>query len=158
QTLEARGPLLPPPGPGPEDGSGPRRGPPRGTRPGSTEDDVAFLQSVLTFYDRFARRNATYPKLQGEAARAYRKVGTLYQRLGRKAQPEEAYARATEKLEALVARYPDDPAFRLTLARSYSLADPWSAAAPALPHIEQQLRNALSLLPQVAPDLLDPVA
>ena len=38
-------------------------------------------RSVLTFYDRFARRNATNPKLQGEAAWAYCKVAALYRRL-----------------------------------------------------------------------------
>jgi serine/threonine protein kinase len=154
EKLAAREPFLPPP---PALGAGRRQPPPRGSRPGSTEDDVALLQSVLTFYDRFATRNATNPELQGEAARAYRKVGTLYQRL-RRAQPaEEAFSRAAGKLEALVAHYPEDPSFRFELAQTYALADPWSASAGSLPRIEQQLRQALRLFPPLPPELLDQV-
>jgi tetratricopeptide (TPR) repeat protein len=154
EKLAAREPFLPPP---PGFGVRDRRPLPRGSRPGSTEDDVALLQSVLTFYDRFATRNATYPELQGEAARAYRKVGILYQRLGRAHQAEEAYARAAGKLEGLVAQYPEDPTFRFDLAQTYALADPWSAAPGSLARIEQQLREALRLFAPLPPDLLPPV-
>jgi tRNA A-37 threonylcarbamoyl transferase component Bud32 len=154
EKLAARDPFLPPP---PVLGAGQRQPPPRGSRPGSTEDDVALLQSVLTFYDRFATRNATKPQLQGEAALAYRKVGMLYQRLRRTQPAEEAFARGAGKLEALVAQYPEDPSYRFELAQTYALADPWSAATGSLPRIEQQLRQALQLFPPVPSDLLDPL-
>jgi tRNA A-37 threonylcarbamoyl transferase component Bud32 len=156
EKLAAREPFLPPPPALGVRPPRPPREPPRGFRPGSTEDDVALLQSVLTFYDRFATRNATYPALQGEAARAYRKVGTLYQRLGRGPEAEEAFARAAGKLDSLVAQYPEDPVFRYDLAQTHALADPWSAPASSLARIEQQLRQALVLFPPLPPDLFDP--
>jgi len=56
--------------------------PPRGDRAGppnrgGAQSNAALLQSILMFYDRFARQNETEPRLQGEAAWAYFKVGNL---------------------------------------------------------------------------------
>ena len=100
-------------------------------------------ESVLTFYDRFAAQNATNPRLQGEAAWAYRKVGALYETLGRADEAETAYARAIAMFEELVARYPDDPEYRFKLVRDLrhgrplvgrpGLARTAGAAAPAGP-------------------------
>ncbi len=79
------------PGDGPPDEFGPRggpggpgSGPPGGRGPGGDDGpprrgvpavDLPLLQTVLSFYDRFARqnRNATSGRLQGEAALAYGK-------------------------------------------------------------------------------------
>jgi tetratricopeptide (TPR) repeat protein len=144
------------PGPPPPRGrAGPRAGPDRGpTRPppdapgmGFAADDAALLRSVLAFYERFALRNATNPKLQGEAGRAYRKIGTLYQRLGRAQEAEESYARAAEKLERLTAEFPDNAGFRFELAKTYALAeaDPRAADPAALESVERRLRHALTL-------------
>ena len=49
----------------------------------SSDNDTALLRSVLTFYERFAHRNEANPRLQGEAAWAYFKVGRLCEKLGR---------------------------------------------------------------------------
>jgi serine/threonine protein kinase/tetratricopeptide (TPR) repeat protein len=125
-----------------------KAGPP--PRPKNSESDTALLRSVLVFYDRFATRNATNPTLQGEAAWAYRKVGVLNERLGRRAEAEYAYARAIGILEELVARYPDAAEYRFKLVETYDVADPWSAAQSSLPGMEQRLRRASSLIDQLA--------
>lgn len=52
---------------------------------------AALLQNVLKFYDQFAAANAHDPRIRKEAARAYRRVGDLHQRLGDWRQAEKAY-------------------------------------------------------------------
>jgi tetratricopeptide (TPR) repeat protein len=114
---------------------------------GYAADDAALVQSILAFYERFAQGNATNPKLQGEAGRAYRKVGTLYQRLGRAREAEDSYARAVEKLERLTAEFPDVPGYRFELAKTYALADARpDADSGAVALAAQRLERALSLL------------
>ncbi len=98
------GPVFAGPGPGP--GQPPRdRRPSRG-RPGMpplpaelTENDAALFESILEFYDKFAARNDTNSRLQGEAARAHRKVAALYRWLGRDEEADEAHDRATDRFE-----------------------------------------------------------
>jgi tetratricopeptide (TPR) repeat protein/tRNA A-37 threonylcarbamoyl transferase component Bud32 len=157
----------PPPRPrGPEDGPfGPPPPPPFDDRPGSpdqrsrrqppgpppsdegnSEADTALLESVLSFYDRFSRQNATNPRLQGEAAWAYRKVGALYERLGRDPEAEEAYARAIAIFEELVVQHPDVAEYRYKLVDTYDMADPWSADPAALQRLEQRFRRAQALI------------
>src|SRR5262249_9189087 len=114
------------------------------------EADTAVLRSLLSFYDRFARQNATNPKLQGEAAWAYRKVGSLYKRLGRDADSEQTYARAIEMFEDLAARFPDVPEYRYKLAQTYDMADPRTADAETLARLEPRLRRARTLVDQLA--------
>ena len=98
-----RGHRRPPPpqferGPGP--GGGPGFGPPfelaSGGRPSSrngTLEHSDLLQSVLDFYERFAQTNETNTRLEGEAARAYFKIGSLLERLDRSSEAEHAMAR-----------------------------------------------------------------
>jgi len=174
--LASRGPSLPPP-PGPAvhrrhphapDAKPDRRAadrrpfqnlaglpPARGFGPADRSPDdlpqheAALLQSVLTFYDRFAARNATNPKLQGEAARAYRKVGALYQRLGRERESRAAYARAAETFEALVVQFPKSLEYRFELAETYAMDDPWTADEKTLGPMEDRLRRAATLAESV---------
>ena len=102
-----RRPKAPPRAPSrrpPPSGEGPRREPvparraaqdgPRRAAAAAPWPNTALLQNVLSFYDRFARENETNPRLQGEAARAYFKVGALYERLGRTGEAERPLARA----------------------------------------------------------------
>jgi hypothetical protein len=70
---------------------------------------------MLTFYDRFAQRNETNPRLHGDAARAYFKVGALNDRMGRDDEAKQAYVRAVELFKGLVAEYPDVPGYRTEL-------------------------------------------
>jgi tetratricopeptide (TPR) repeat protein len=144
--LGARDDVIPPPPPGPA-ARRPPDGPPRRKSP---VDDGALLQSVLTFYDRFAAGNATNPRLQGEAAWAYRRVGALSHRMGRAREAEEAYARAIAMFEGLVARFPDVPEYRSRLVATHLMADPWSADPPSLGRLERRLRRAQVLIDRLA--------
>jgi tetratricopeptide (TPR) repeat protein len=110
---------------------------------------------VLKFYDRFSRQNATNPKLQGEAAWAYRKVGALYERLGRDSEAEDAYARAIAIFEELVKQHPDVPEYRYKLVDTYDMADPWSADPSALERLEQRFRRAQALIDQLVAESPD---
>src|SRR6185503_4804871 len=108
----------PPPG-GPHDGP-PRDGPP-GMKPGpgdhegphaasvtQQKDDAALLETVLNFYDRFAQRNATNPKLQREAAQAYRRVADLYVHLENYDQAASAFDRAASIYSVLARDFPSE--------------------------------------------------
>ena len=72
-----------------------------GAFPNDSAEDAALLQKILDFYERFAAQNATNANLQIEAAKAYRRVADLQQRLGRPLKAEAAFARATAILERL---------------------------------------------------------
>jgi eukaryotic-like serine/threonine-protein kinase len=153
ERLGDRGPPPPKDGPGefapdrpPDDGF---RGRPRRI---VQENDTALLESVLTFYDRFARQNATNPRLEGEAAWAHRKVGALYERLGRDVDAEHAYSRAVAMFESLVARYPKDSEYRVKLVQTYDMVEPSSADARSLERLEDRLRRARVLIDQLAAD------
>ncbi|MBX6315760.1 MAG: serine/threonine protein kinase, partial [Isosphaeraceae bacterium] len=146
-------PTSPPPHPAPS--HRPPREPHRPFPSAIPKNEAAVLQSVLAFYDRFAERNATNPKLQGEAARAYRKVGALYQRLGCDLEMETAFARAAEKFEGLAAQFPSVPEYRFELAETYALDNPWSADPTSLGRIEQRLRRALALVQQLSAESPD---
>src|SRR5262249_50844593 len=121
--LAARGELgpfaggpKPPPPPG-KSGRGP--GPPS-LSSNLKENDAEVLQSVLTFYDKFAATNQTHSRLQGEAARAQIRVAALYAWLGRHDDAAAAYARAADRFESLAASHPDVAEYRFHLARAYA--------------------------------------
>jgi serine/threonine protein kinase len=154
-------PLAPAPPPGDRPPGRPGTGPfgkshrPRGLLDGpprsdDSEEVTALLQTVLTFYDRFARQNATNSRLEGEAAWAYRKVGALYAWLGRDEEAERAYTRAIAMFENLIARYPNVPEYRFKLVETCDMADPWSADPSTLDRLEPRLRRALALIDQLA--------
>jgi eukaryotic-like serine/threonine-protein kinase len=159
------GPVFAGPGHGPPPGDhGPPPGdhrPPSG-RPGSpqlasevTENDAALYQSILEFYDKFAARNETNSRLQGEAARAHRKVAALYRWLGRDKEADEAQDRATQRFERLVARYPDVPEYRFGLARTYAMDDQDSPGSIKPERLEGGIRKALKLAERLADEAPD---
>ena len=147
------GPVFAGPGPGPP----PRdRRPIRG-RPGMpplpadlTENDAALFESILEFYDKFAARNETNSRLQGEAARAYRKVAALYRWLGRDEEADEAHDRATHRFEELVAQNPSIPEYRFDLAKTYAMDDQDSPGSIPPERLEQGIRKALTLAQRLA--------
>ncbi len=133
---------------GPGSGSGlpppPPWGRPPGEQPGGPglRENPTLLRDVLAFYDRFARQNATNPRLQLEAAWAYRRVGAIHESLGQRAEAEQAYARAITMLEGLVAQHPGMVDYRAKLVETYIMANPWTAEPAALPAMEHRLRRA----------------
>ncbi len=83
---------------------------------GNQAEEARLLQTVLAFYDGFAARSHTEPRLRLEAARAHRRVALLRARLGDPAAAEAAFAQAIERVEALLRDAPLDATFRLELA------------------------------------------
>ena len=130
-------------------GRRPDDAPPGPPRQGGPVANAELLQSVLTFYERFALRNETNPRLQSEAARAYFRVGTLCERLGRAPESARAHARAIDLLERLIAKYPRVAAYRAQLVEIAIMTDPWSADLSSLPRLEQRLRRAQALIDQL---------
>ena len=148
------GPVMAGLGPGPPPGDRPPTPGDRPPEPGPhgqlrndlNEKDAALLQSILVFYDRFAEHNETNSRLQGEAARALRKVAALYRMLGRDEEADEALARATHRFESLTALYPNIPRYRFELARTYALDDQFPPESIEPDRIEQGIRKALPLV------------
>ena len=151
-VLAGLGPPGPPPGdrpPGPGDRP-PPHGQPGAIRQDLNEKDAALLQSILVFYDRFAERNDTDSRLQGEAARSHRKVAALYRMLGRDEEADEALARATQRFESLTAQYPNVSRYRFDLARCYALDDQYPPESIEPARTEQGIRKALPLVQKLA--------
>ena len=128
-------------------------GPGAGFGPGSSDgqDEVKLLQTVIAFYDGYAARNQTDPRLQLEAARATRRVALLRARLGERPAAAEAFARSIERLELLRAQRPGDSydvelASTLLDAALLSLDGEPADATLA----EERIRRALSLLERPA--------
>jgi serine/threonine protein kinase len=121
---------------------------PDGARPSkavaasAASNDPELIGDVLDFYDRFARQNAANPKLQVEAASAYRRVGAIHESLGQRAEARRAYDRAVAMLEALVARHPEVRDYRARLVETYIMANPWTAEDAELPAMVEHLRRA----------------
>ena len=66
-----------------------------------TDKDAAMLESMLKFYDQFARQNDADVKLQKETARAHRRVGDIQRRLGQYSKAETAYRSALTTYQRL---------------------------------------------------------
>jgi tetratricopeptide (TPR) repeat protein len=110
-----------------------------------SDRELAVLESVLDFYDKFAERNQTNSQLQVEAARAYRKVAALHRLFGHHEKAVEARARALKGFESLVARRGDASEYGYDLARTLASDGPGAHAIPperAVP----DLRRAIVLV------------
>jgi serine/threonine protein kinase len=127
----------------------PRRGGP-GFRPPASVEDPDLLKSVLSFYDQFAERNTTNPRLQKEAARAHRRVAQIYRRLGQLDKAETARGRAAAIYEQLAADFPSVPAYRHELAETWTLFDVHNARPETLAAVERQLGRALAMEKELA--------
>jgi tetratricopeptide (TPR) repeat protein len=103
--------------------------PPSRTAAGA-EENVALLQSVLHFYDRFAEQNETYPRLHQDAAKAYRRVWAIQQRLNQPAKAEAARERAVALYENLVGQYPESRDYRYELAELCAHSGPGPGESP----------------------------
>ncbi len=81
-----------------------------------SREDAALVDCILTFYDRFAERNETNPRIGREAARARRRVGMLYRRLGDEDSAQSAFRRAIVLAERVALQEPDNDEYRLEFA------------------------------------------
>ena len=145
---DSRGQLRPP-RPGYPQGSG--RGP-----NGGSEKEAALLQTVLTFYDKFAEQNDTNPYLKREAAKAYRRVGDLQRRLGRDTEAATAFNRAIELFSAALNDSPRDGQLLRDLAEIEALAaegttspESFEAAEARLVKVRARIQPLAAARPEV---------
>jgi tetratricopeptide (TPR) repeat protein len=82
-----------------------------------TSADAALLQTLLSFYDQFARQNKT--DLQLETATAYVRIGDIYQRLGSLEEAGTAFESALAVYDRLLAGSPESD--ELLLAKAETL-------------------------------------
>jgi tetratricopeptide (TPR) repeat protein len=115
------------------------------------------LRSLLSFYERFAQQNAKNPRLQGEAAWAYCRVGALYEQLGRDAEADAAIKHAVGMLENLVAQFPGVAEYRVKLVDTIITEDPWSASTELLKRLAGWLKGARALIDELAASAPDNV-
>jgi eukaryotic-like serine/threonine-protein kinase len=66
-----------------------------------TKEDATFLHGMIQFYEQFAVLNAENVLLRSESAKAYRRLGNIYQIVGDLPQAIAAYEAALELLPAL---------------------------------------------------------
>jgi serine/threonine protein kinase len=78
-----------------------------------------LLQDALKFYEKFLARKGDNPAVRRETALAFRRLGTLYHRLGDYRKSEDAYRRAFAMLDDLDAEAPLDPGTRAELVLSH---------------------------------------
>ncbi|MFO0943389.1 MAG: serine/threonine-protein kinase [Pirellulales bacterium] len=69
-----------------------------GLEPSITTEDATFLDRMVKFYEQFAALNAENEQLQSEAAKAYRRVGNIYQLVGQVSSAIEAYEKSLSLL------------------------------------------------------------
>jgi tetratricopeptide (TPR) repeat protein len=72
----------------------------------------------LTFYERFAEKNATNTKLRLESARAYERVGELQRRMGQNEKAEQAFRRALSTLEQFSTQVASSPSLVSVAAKA----------------------------------------
>ena len=72
-----------------------------------SESDAEFLQKLLGFYRQFAEQNADNVDLAAELARAYRRMGNIYQLIDQREQAIEAYREAVSLYEWVSLADPD---------------------------------------------------
>jgi serine/threonine protein kinase len=80
-----------------------------------TPADAQFLQKLLGFYQQFARQNADNVDLASELARAYRRMGRIYQLMDEPNEAIEAYQEAVNLYEWLTLTDPDSESAREAL-------------------------------------------
>lgn len=66
-----------------------------------SDRSVSILQEALLFYEEFAAQNTSNPHLQLETARAHRRVGVIYERLGQLEEAESAFQKELDTLLAI---------------------------------------------------------
>lgn len=69
-----------------------------------TEADADLLEQLLKFYIDFASRNKASPEVAAQTAKAQRRVGDIYQRLGRQEEAIAAYENARSQYQVLSLR------------------------------------------------------
>jgi eukaryotic-like serine/threonine-protein kinase len=85
-------------------------------QPKLTDVEREFLEKALAFYEQFAAEQSNEPDARFEAAMALYRVGNIQSKLGRLDRAEVAWHLLIEKLEQLVARFPERAEYRFELS------------------------------------------
>ena len=85
-----------------------------------SEHDLALLEELLRFYERYAEGNRTNRRLRASTAQAYRRVGAIQRKLGRSEESEDALRRALAAYEELAAEEGGGPAYAAEIAAAWT--------------------------------------
>jgi tetratricopeptide (TPR) repeat protein len=78
-----------------------------------------LLEDALSFYQGFLKEAGNDPVIRQETARAYLRVGDIYQSLGELARSAEAYQRGTDLQEKLTRGFPRQPEYARGMGELY---------------------------------------
>jgi tetratricopeptide (TPR) repeat protein len=87
---------------------------------GLTAEDRQLLEDALTSYEEFAKQDSSDPSARLISAGAYHRVAIIHETLGQTKEAVAADQQAVTVSAKLVDDFPDPPAYRQVLARSYS--------------------------------------
>jgi eukaryotic-like serine/threonine-protein kinase len=107
----------------------------------------ALLEKALEFYQGFCKEQGDDPEVRFETGRAYGRVGMIYQKLGEPSPSENAYRRALELFEKLMADFPAEPRYRHEMAQqSFNLGTALRQDFGRPSKAEPYMRRAVGLL------------
>lgn len=84
-----------------------------------SDRSAAVLQEALSFYEEFAKQNASNPRLKRDTARAYLRAGGIHERLGQLGLAEVANQKAVDLL-ATMQLDPQDVESRIWIANAHN--------------------------------------
>jgi serine/threonine protein kinase len=83
-----------------------------------TTSDVVFLEKLVSFYEQFASLNAENERLKSESAKAFRRVGNIYQLIGEMQPAIDSYHHSIVLSEAILKNEPTVKDHLLTLVET----------------------------------------
>lgn len=113
--------------------------------------DAALLEKILEFYDRFAETNRDNEHWLHETAVARRRMGQIYQRLGRFEEAEGAYHRSLDNYAQLSVTEARPDSLAVETALIYNELGAMSGALGQFREAIEQHRQALQILEQAPP-------
>jgi serine/threonine protein kinase len=117
-----------------------------------TDDDRAFLRSVIAQFDAFAAIKGGDTDSRAVRAEGRFRVGNMRARLGEVQEAEQDYDQAVSIQKQLAADFPNRPEFRKQLAGSHTNRGILLRNTGRPQEAEQDLDQAVSLLKQLAAD------
>jgi tetratricopeptide (TPR) repeat protein len=117
-----------------------------------TEDDRAFLRSIITQFDAFAAIKGDDADSREMRAEGRARVGLMRYRLGELTEAEKDYDQALSIRKQLAAEFPSQPDFRQVLARSHGNRGLLLHDTGRLPEAKQDYDRSLSICKQLAAD------
>jgi serine/threonine protein kinase/tetratricopeptide (TPR) repeat protein len=117
-----------------------------------TEDDRAFLRSIIAQYDAFATIQADDADSRALRAEGRFRVGTVRRTLGELREAEKDFDQALSVYKQLAADFPGRPEFRLGLADCHNSRGGLLHATGRFQDAQQDVDQALSIHKQLAAD------